>query len=144
MHKHSGSSKSWVGKVVKGCQAQVRQTWLALLLLAVLLAQTSALMHKVAHHVLEPSAHRVEASQEAVNGLADLTPASNGLLKLWADHTHRSDCQLLDQLAHATPPAQVVLIAATAVPIGRNLLLRQAPRHFFHRFYRAQAPPVFI
>ena len=122
-------------------------------LLAVLvLAQASALMHRVVHgHA--PSAWRVHAHAAAhadAVSTSDVLPTNKSpefkhpLADLWGEHSQRSDCQLVDQLATVAPPlvwvALGVAAQATCVPqpVAASVAL------LFERFYSAQAPPALI
>lgn len=103
------------------------------LLAALVLAQASALMHRVVHgHA--PHALASNPSAEFKHPLAEL----------WGEHTQRSDCQLVDQLATVAPPlvwvALGVAAQATCVPqpVAASVAL------LFERFYSAQAPPALI
>ena len=112
-----------------------RWLWLAWLLLVVLLAQTSAFMHRVAHG---------GAGSARVQAAAALPHAGIDLGGLWGEHAKPADCQLLDELAHATPP-QWTASQDPAAPLQIQPETRWASAHIAAlRRYHAQAPPVTV
>lgn len=71
-----------------------RRTWLFLVLLALALAQTLGLMHRIVHGPLPaPLAHVVVADE------AQASP--DWLHSLFAGHDQKHDCRLYDQISHA-------------------------------------------
>lgn len=104
---------------------------LSLLVLALLLAQSIGMMHRVVHaNIGEPicSIKRTEAAHP--------------LHALWGEHSHASDCRVFDQhspdlLNHVV----LQLILPMAMPMHGQLVL-SARALLFERFYAAQAPPV--
>ena len=116
-----------------GVRALLTTLWLALLL-----AQTSALMHRMVH-----GAHAGLASQATVQA-TEAASSHAGLARLWGEHARSLDCQSLDQLAHATPLSCVVL------PVVSQPMQAQAPSVLASVFVRplrpyfAQAPPLSV
>jgi hypothetical protein len=109
------------------------------LIAALLFAQTTGVLHRVAHsHTSLPS--QVTSAQLPS---AEHVP-HHWLSHLWGDHGQRTDCQLFDQLANVAPPAQPIALAVLASPESHSLWLAQRPQTLFERFYSAQAPPVFL
>lgn len=112
-----------------------RPRWLAWLLLVVLLAQTSALVHRVAHG---------GAGSVRVHSTAALPHTGIDLNALWGEHGKPADCQLLDDLAHATPPQWTAPLDGTA-PLQTRAQTRWVSTHTAPlRRYQAQAPPVSV
>lgn len=71
-----------------------RRTWFLLVLLALALAQTLGLMHRIVHGPLPaPLAHAVVA--------AETQAGADWLHELFAGHDKKHDCRLYDQLSHA-------------------------------------------
>ena len=109
--------------------------WIVWLLWAVLLVQTSALMHRVAHG---------SDGSVRMHGVAVLPHAPSDLSALWSEHSKPSDCQWLDDLAHATPPIWTASLDATA-PASAQPQARWASATIQAlRAYRAQAPPLSV
>ena len=112
-----------------------RWLWLAWLLLALLLAQTSALMHRVAHG---------SGGLARAHSATALPHTGVDLGALWGEHGKPADCQLLDDLAHATPPQWTSSLDAAArlqiPPATRWVSAHTAAQ----RRYHAQAPPVSV
>ena len=112
-----------------------RWLWLAWLLLALLLAQTSALIHRVAHG---------SGGLARVHSVAALSHADTDLNALWGEHGQPADCQLLDDLAHASPPQWSSSLDAAA-PFQIPPATRWVSAHTAAlRRYHAQAPPVSV
>ena len=114
---------------------QRRWLWMAWLLLAVLLAQTSALMHRVSHGSGGPV---------RMHSVAALPHAAIDLTALWGEHGKPTDCQLLDDLAHATPPIWTASLDATPLAQTPPQALWTSALTQPLRAYRAQAPPLSV
>ena len=109
--------------------------WMAWLLLAVLLAQTSALMHRVAH------GGGVSTRTHSVATLAH-TPIDVSVL--WGEHGKPADCQLLDDLAHATPPVGTATLDVALPPQTRPVAAWVSSDTQPLRGYWSQAPPLSV
>lgn len=110
-----------------------RRRWLAWLVLALLLAQTSALMHRVAHGAAgHARAHSVATSAQAGLDLA----------AVWSEHGKAADCLALDQLAQASPANWTSAVAATATHRTLPPAVWASAHPAALRPYQAQAPPV--
>ena len=125
--------------------------WTSILLLvaSLLLAQTSALMHRVVHgpsgavHVVAavyvPSVSANASTNASANADASST---HWLTHAWGDHAQRSDCQFFDQLACVALPVTQVVLPVWALPAFVALWQAHGPQTLSERFYSAQAPPV--
>ena len=120
------------------------------LLAIMVLAQTSALMHRLLHlHVHPGGGVAMEVTvQERGTYLAESTteaaPVKPKLADLWGEHKQRSDCQLFDELATVAPMLAMLVSVAVFLPRGLVLGAWSSPSLLFERFYSAQAPPVRI
>lgn len=122
------------------------------LLAVMVLAQASALMHRVVHgHA--PSAWRVHAHAAAhadAVSTSDVLSTNKSpefkhpLANLWGEHSQRSDCQLVDQLATVAPPMVWVAMGAAMQAASELPSVAARVALLFERFYSAQAPPVLI
>ena len=105
------------------------------LMVCLLLAQTSALMHRIAHgHALPTRAHSA----------ASVLDASMDLAALWGEHRKPADCQALDDLAQASPPVASFALTMGATVAERPALSWASAHLPPLSLYRAQAPPDFV
>lgn len=106
-------------------------SFLSLLMVALLLAQTLGEMHRVAH-----------AKQIEGRALPTEVTSSHNVNALWGDHANASDCRVFDQ---SSPDlltfTQLPLSLPSAVPVWIAVVL-PAWLVLFERFYAAQGPPV--
>lgn len=104
--------------------------WWAALLLAVVLAQWLALAHSVVHG-------------RGLPVIEYRAPEASTLVDLLAGHDAGSaTCQLLDQLAHASPGFEAPQLAAPApLPDAWVASIHLAPSCRVSWAYRARAPP---
>jgi hypothetical protein len=105
------------------------------LVLALWLAQSDALLHRVVHGTAgEWQAHLSLAEQPRTE--------RSWAVEAWGEHAKRSDCQSLDQLC--TPALPVQLAPALPPREMPTLTLWPTPgwSGLFERFFSAQAPPV--
>lgn len=98
-------------------RSALRRCLLALLLLAVLAAQTIAFMHQALHGRQLASPHAAaELVQQGGRGEAE----ARGLAALFSGHDDEARCRLIDSLTHAAPDAAVVSTAA--LPLAATTL----------------------
>lgn len=102
-----------------------------LLMVALWLAQTLGVMHRVAHatHFQDHVSYADVVAPHAVNSL-------------WGDHSNASDCRVFDQNSpDLLGCSQLTLTFPFAVPtwVAIDLPVRMV---LFERFYAAQGPPV--
>lgn len=104
-----------------------------MLLIALLLAQTVGVMHRVAHAQLRTDVLSHPTAE---------TPSS--LTAIWGEHNNSVDCQLFDQscpdLLHV-PFFWALLVVAVPLWVAASLRERFA---LFARFYAARGPPAFL
>lgn len=99
-------------------QTALRRCLLALLLLAVLAAQTIAFMHQALHGRQLASPHAAaELVQQAGSGAA---AEARGLAALFSGHDDEAKCLLIDSLTHAAPDA--VVASTAALPLAATTL----------------------
>lgn len=128
----------------------VWRTAIWVLLAVMVLAQASALMHRVlhvhapnvvgaAHGTLAQGEHALPAPSASM-----ATPVQSKLGELWGEHTQQSDCQLFDQLATVAPALTLSALGVAIAPCGLGMGVVPSPSSVFERFYSAQAPPVLL
>ena len=120
-------------------RSALRRCLLALLLLAVLAAQTIAFMHQALHgrQLAWPDA-AAELVQEAERGEAE----AQGLAALFSGHDDEARCRLVDSLTHAAP--DVAVLATAALPLAATTLssLAGAALARWAALFDARGPPL--
>lgn len=117
----------------------MRRCVLALLLLAVLLAQTVAFMHQALHgrQLAWPHA-AAELAQKADQGEAE----AGGLSTLFSGHDDEAKCRLVDSLTHAAPEVAVLATAALPLVATTLSLLAGAALVRWAALFDARGPPL--
>ena len=119
------------------------------LLAVMVLAQASALMHRVLHAHAHGLSHKAGHSALAQHVSVESTGSASQELKtkladLWSEHGSRSDCQLVDQMVTVAPMLAWTALAVAVLASHEGWGVVAHPLLVFERFYSAQAPPASI